>query len=407
MGGTSRVSITRASEKGPSIFSDEQEFARAFHSTKHVNGLTHPFYRYPARFSHEFVRHVIGELSEPGDTVLDPFMGGGTTIVEALAAGRRAAGLDINALSHFVARVKTTPLSKRDVGELVDWGHFLVPGMIVTNDETDNHPDHRTQNLPEEVKHFFETALRSMGRLRFPRQRRFARCVLLRVGQWALDSRQVLPTNEELCGKVVGEIQKMLSGLHEFEQAAQSAGIHKNKITANRSLMEGSIAEAATLRTMRDIIGPPKLVVTSPPYPGVHVLYHRWQVSGRRETPAPYWLADLRDGHGASHYTMGSRSALGLRNYFSALRQGFERLRMVLSPDATIVQLVAFSETATQLPLYMETLAAAGYQELQIPSLLCGDNHVRTVPHRKWYTNGQDGDAGQEVLMVHRPRSAS
>ena len=398
---------TLASGRTPTVFSDEQALAKAFHSTQRVDGLTHRFYRYPARFSPEFVRHVIGELSEPGDTILDPFMGGGTTMVEALAAGRRAAGVDINGLSHFVTRVKTTPLSERDAGELVDWGHFLAPGMIVTNGETDSRQDHRTKNLPEEVKHFFETALRSMGRLRFPRQRRFARCVLLRVGQWALDSRQMLPTSEELCGKVVEEVQKMLRGLREFEQAAQSAGIHKNKITANRSLIEGSIAEADTLRTMRDIIGTPKLVVTSPPYPGVHVLYHRWQVSGRRETPAPYWLADLRDGHGASYYTMGSRSALGLRNYFGALRQGFEKLRMVLSPEATIVQLVAFSEMTTQLPLYMNTLAAAGYEQLQVPSLLSGGNHARTVPHRKWYTNGQDGDAGQEVLMVHRPRPAS
>ena len=35
---------------------------------------------------------------------------------------------------------------------------------------------------------------------------------------------------------------------------------------------------------------PIKLVLTSPPYPGVHVLYHRWQVQGRRETPAPFWI---------------------------------------------------------------------------------------------------------------------
>lgn len=35
----------------------------------------------------------------------------------------------------------------------------------------------------------------------------------------------------------------------------------------------------------------PGLILTSPPYPGVHVLYHRWQVQGRKETPAPFWIA--------------------------------------------------------------------------------------------------------------------
>ena len=42
-----------------------------------VRGLTHNFYRYPARFSPVFARTIIERFSEPGDVVLDPFMGGG------------------------------------------------------------------------------------------------------------------------------------------------------------------------------------------------------------------------------------------------------------------------------------------------------------------------------------------
>ena len=397
---------TRASEKTPPVFADAEGLTKAFNSTQRVGGLTHRFYRYPARFSPGFVRHVIGELSEPGDTILDPFMGGGTTIVEAVAAGRRAAGVDINSLSHFITRTKTTPLSERDASELVDWGNFIESGMATTSPKNHAWLDERTRNLPEEVQSFFEAALCSMTLLRFPRQQRFARCVLLRAGQWALDSRQRLPTIDELCGKVVQDIQKMLSGLREFEQAARRAGIHKNKITTNRLLVKGSIADVGILGGMDGTVGTPKLVLTSPPYPGVHILYHRWQVLGRRETPAPYWLADLRDGHGASHYTMGSRSSLGLQNYFAALRQGFEGLRTVLSKDTIVVQLVAFSKTKTQLPLYMDTLSAAGYEELEVSSLQSNGNYVRAIPNRKWYTNSKGGDAGREVLLIHRPRSA-
>ena len=151
-------------------------------------------------------------------------MGGGTTIVEAVAAGRRAAGVDINGLSHFITRTKTTPLSERDAAELVDWGNFIEPGVPATSPKTHTWRDERTRNLPEEVKSFFDAALCSITLLRFPRQQRFARCVLLRAGQWALDSRKRLPTIDELWGKVVQEIQKMLSGLREFEQAARHGG---------------------------------------------------------------------------------------------------------------------------------------------------------------------------------------
>ena len=59
-----------------------------------VEGLTHNFYRYPARFAPEFVREVILEFSREGDCVLDAFMGGGTTIVEAIVNGRIALGID-------------------------------------------------------------------------------------------------------------------------------------------------------------------------------------------------------------------------------------------------------------------------------------------------------------------------
>ncbi len=65
-------------------------------STKNISGLTHCFYNYPARFSPKFANTIIRQFSKPGDVVLDPFMGGGTTIVEAMALGRRAIGIDIN-----------------------------------------------------------------------------------------------------------------------------------------------------------------------------------------------------------------------------------------------------------------------------------------------------------------------
>ena len=58
-----------------------------------------------------------------------------------------------------------------------------------------------------------------------------------------------------------------------------------------------------------------------------------------------------------------------MENYFAALRQGFEGLRTVLSNDTIIVQLVAFSKMKIQLPLYMDTLDAAGYEELGVSSL--------------------------------------
>src|SRR5215208_6671107 len=97
------------------------ELRRAALDQSPVSGLTHRFYRYPARFSPVFARTVIECLSLPGDLVLDPYMGGGTTVVEALVSGRRAVGNDINSLGVFLARVKTTPLAVAEREALCDW----------------------------------------------------------------------------------------------------------------------------------------------------------------------------------------------------------------------------------------------------------------------------------------------
>ena len=93
-------------------------------------------------------------MTEPGDWVLDPFMGGGTTIVEAIASGRQAVGTDVNALSQFVTKTKTTPLSNRDRTEVRDWVYCVWKEMAgASHSVQPNQP--LIRNLPAEVYPFF------------------------------------------------------------------------------------------------------------------------------------------------------------------------------------------------------------------------------------------------------------
>src|SRR2546429_7104374 len=98
-------------------------FVRTVRSLQPVGGLTHSFYRYPGRFSPEFARGAISLFSPPRSPILDPFMGGGTTAVEALTLGRRFIGADVNPLGVFVTRVKTTLISQAERTKMVSWGH--------------------------------------------------------------------------------------------------------------------------------------------------------------------------------------------------------------------------------------------------------------------------------------------
>src|SRR5690242_19432898 len=86
-----------------------------------VRGLTHGYYKYPARFSPTFASAAIRAFTKPGDLVLDPHVGGGTTLVEAAAAGRSALGVDISTLAEFVTTVKTTIFSEDELDVLQRW----------------------------------------------------------------------------------------------------------------------------------------------------------------------------------------------------------------------------------------------------------------------------------------------
>src|SRR5689334_12828291 len=104
-----------------------ERLLEAINFTGVVSGLTHDFYRYPARFSPLVARAAIECFTKPGDTILDPFSGGATSLVEGLALGRHAVGVDISRLAVFLANVKTLLLKPHDLDAVMDWAFDVTP----------------------------------------------------------------------------------------------------------------------------------------------------------------------------------------------------------------------------------------------------------------------------------------
>ncbi len=79
---------------------------------------------YRACFKAQLPAFFISRLTERGDSVLDPFMGRGTTLVQAAIMRRHAMGNDINPLSVFLARPRLREVNIQRVAEAlseVDW----------------------------------------------------------------------------------------------------------------------------------------------------------------------------------------------------------------------------------------------------------------------------------------------
>lgn len=92
---------------------------------------SHPLHEisYRACFKAELPGFLISRLTRPGDLVADPFMGRGTTPIQAALMGRRAAGSDVNPLSILLARPRLRPMTADRVERAlagIDWARGQV-----------------------------------------------------------------------------------------------------------------------------------------------------------------------------------------------------------------------------------------------------------------------------------------
>ena len=78
-----------------------------YERTKHVHSL-HP---YLGKFIPQLVEVFLGRYFTPQDCVYDPFVGSGTTLVEANVFGAASIGCDISAFNCLLSRVKTASYS--------------------------------------------------------------------------------------------------------------------------------------------------------------------------------------------------------------------------------------------------------------------------------------------------------
>lgn len=371
------------------------DLAEAYHSQGRIAGRTHGLYRYPARFAPEFVRAAIESFTKPGDLVVDPFVGGGTSAVEALALGRRFAGFDINPISALLTNVKTTPLYRRDKAALEHW-------LVAASREAwpaQAPVDPRLTNAPDDVLRALSPFVTTIASLGSARQQAAARAVVLDAAQRAIDGRARSVPGSHLPELIRASLQSLVEGVEDLMDAVRGDGRRPSSLLNHRVIRCGDVAIVAKSRGTNRLSGRAALVVTSPPYPGVHVLYHRWQVAGRSETPLPYWIADENDGLGPKHYTMGGRSLIGVDRYFRLVEEAWTSVQRLLRPGALVVQLVAFTDVTSQMPRYLEAMNRAGFARAEDLE----PDAWRVVPNRRWYYRVDPRrEQARETLLVHR-----
>jgi DNA modification methylase len=119
---------------------------------------SHNFHSFPAKFPPQLPAKFIQSLTNPGDIVLDPMNGSGTTIVEAFLSGRQGIGLDIDPLAVKISTVKITP---------VDPFTVMVIGRKIVNNAKENLVTQK-QNLVEKLNNKWDEKTRDFVNSWFP-----------------------------------------------------------------------------------------------------------------------------------------------------------------------------------------------------------------------------------------------
>jgi hypothetical protein len=193
-------------------------------------------------------------------------MGGGTTVVESIAAGRSVIGNDLNSLTAFIARVKITPLSRAEIIALSRWATDLVPDFSYfapADDLCDFIDVDKTKNLSISRARFIKkavaAALASLSQLPTPGTMNFARCGVLRVAQWALDGRVRHTPLPDFRRRLTETVLEMLDAMKAFGD--QSKGMRAVILNmdaseiANANVFSGGKIESKTYRDKSAVSG--------------------------------------------------------------------------------------------------------------------------------------------------------
>ncbi len=139
-----------------------------FHGTDRVG--PHTWHSFPARFPPQLPNFLIRELSEPGEIVLDPMLGSGTTLIEAVRLGRYAVGCDIDPLARMIASAK---LSRVDPLAALREGNELIAKA------SDDYHENRLELL-DGIQRRFDSKTHEFINYWFPLERQLELLALVR-----------------------------------------------------------------------------------------------------------------------------------------------------------------------------------------------------------------------------------
>ncbi len=304
-----------------------------------TNGVTHTIHPYPAKFIPQIPRYFIEHLSSKGDTVYDPFLGSGTTAVEANILGRNAIGNDVNELAVLISKVKTTPISaqklctldsllnkiynriyllhsgekngiaKPDIVNLDLWfKDFVINELVIIKEEIEKLTD-------KDLRDFCLVALSG---------------IIINVSNQDSDTRYVKVPKEIKQFDTFDKFSKQLNKLRKIMLASSEL------IRNGKSVFK--VADTRIENIFKE--NSANLAVTSPPYPNAYDyhLYHKYRL---------YWLGmnphQLRKNEIGAHADYSKKNGHDEFDFMSDMEKCFLNTSKILKKGSCFVLVIGDS----------------------------------------------------------------
>ena len=361
------------------------------HDIAFINGLTKPerdkgftrtFYSYPAKFLAKLPRGIIERFTIEGDVVLDPFVGGGTTGLEAMLLKRQFIGYDLNPFAILVSKVKTIYLNQNNLlthlNSILDEYKNINEPKIDLLDEVDkiclgSKISHEINSIAESItinsqnpsfKRFFELALihaiKIVGRRDFEERK-----------NWRDAS--IIPIFVRKAEKMIREISSLPIN-PKYVPIFRLASNHETELESNSV----------------------DLIVTSPPYKDKDVEYQQIQIQRRtlhRSKRSNIISAILGTTPLPKSTLCGGKGV----DYWENSQKSLQECYRVLKPHKLAFYWTGF-KNSTDLKTYERLLTSVGFELITTFQVKLSDD--RAASSRSTHHNRATGMMSHDYLFV-------
>ena len=378
---------------------DYNKLSKGFNTLKRISGVNHNIYKYPACFSPELVNVLIDIFTKKNDHILDPFCGGGTTGICSLINNRNSTINDLNEFATYITNIKTSSYTETQIKKFVDWFDDVLPSKYKLKKKSLKGIDERLNNKTNwPVRNYIVDYLNKVKFLKNKKSKELAIILLLRVVKRAFDRRDKTPQIGHVKNIIVKYKKDLLKNIENFKEIKVKNKKNSIKVT-NYDFRELKNKHHFKKTKFNAII-------TSPPYPGVHIRYDRISLNGTRKTDIQYYISGTKPLEDVNSYTFSTRKSSLEPKYFRMIYDGFYSLRDVIDYSTIILQVVGFRDKK-MLRKYLNTMSLAGYEEYELRVNKRKRSRLwRKVKHRSFHaTSKGDIPASEEVLLIHKKGS--